>query len=85
MARSNCMKCGDPRFELKEMSPTGSNYKFQAIQCVACGSIAGIVDWYPVGTIGVEIKKTLAEHGEELDHMRSTVTQILDALRRRSP
>ena len=49
MALSKCPKCEKSSFELKELDPTGSNYKFNAIQCAFCGTVVGITDFYNNG------------------------------------
>jgi len=44
MARSRCFKCGNHEFEMKEVEPRGSNYKFLFIQCTRCGGVVGVVN-----------------------------------------
>ncbi len=46
MARSTCTKCGEHRFELVEHEPSRANFKYNFIQCAACGGVAGVVEAY---------------------------------------
>jgi hypothetical protein len=44
MAMSTCIKCGHHGFELKEVEPKGSNFKFYFVQCSSCGGVVGVVN-----------------------------------------
>ena len=48
MAISNCIKCDNTQFELKEFTPTESNFKLQFVQCSRCGGVFGVIDFYNV-------------------------------------
>jgi hypothetical protein len=43
MAMSTCVKCEGNAFELKEVVPNGSNFKFYFVQCSSCGGVVGVV------------------------------------------
>ena len=59
MAFSSCPKCESTRFEMKEMSPTGSKFKVQAVQCSSCGAVVGILDYYNIPALLTKIAKKL--------------------------
>ena len=37
MAQSKCGHCDSTSFEIKEVEPRGSKYKFYFVQCASCG------------------------------------------------
>jgi hypothetical protein len=59
MASSTCVKCGSTRFEIKENSPTGSRFKVMFVQCIACGGVVGIMDYYNIGQLIKDLAKKL--------------------------
>ena len=59
MASSTCIKCGNTRFEVKENSPTGSNFKFIFIQCSNCGGVVGVMDFYNTAQLIHDLAKKL--------------------------
>ncbi len=52
MANSSCPKCGKHAFELVTTHISGSNYKYNFVQCSAygCGTVVGVVDYFHTGT-----------------------------------
>jgi hypothetical protein len=77
MASSNCIRCNNSTFEIKENSPRGSRVKFFLLQCTSCGGVVGMTDYYPVGseTHGLskrleKIERSLASLGTELERLR---------------
>lgn len=58
MAASTCGKCGGHRFELKEVEPTASNYKYMFVQCSSCGVVVGVLDYFNTG----HLLKKIADH-----------------------
>ncbi len=59
MAQSTCVKCGHHSFEMREQSPSGSNFKFLFIQCTSCGGVVGVVDYYNIGATLYGLAKKL--------------------------
>ena len=59
MAMSSCPKCEDHRFEMKESSPTGSEFKIMFIQCASCGTVVGVTDFYNIPSLLGKIAKKL--------------------------
>jgi hypothetical protein len=59
MATSTCVKCGGRHFELKEASPTNSQFKVNFVQCASCGGVVGVLDYYNIGQELQIIKKTI--------------------------
>ena len=51
MAMSTCTKCGNTQFEVKEVSPGESNFKFNFIQCTSCGGVIGVLDYFNIGEL----------------------------------
>lgn len=76
MALTTCVKCGAAPLELKEISPRGSNYKLQAIQCAACGAAIGVVESLNAG-IGIEsLKRELGELKAETHTLKGMLAHI---------
>ena len=59
MAMSSCPKCGTHRFEMKESSPAGSEFKIMFIQCASCGTVVGVTDFYNIPSLLGKIAKKL--------------------------
>jgi hypothetical protein len=51
MAYSKCPKCENSSFEMVEQTPRGSAFKLMFIQCEACKSVAGVMDYYNIGSV----------------------------------
>lgn len=61
MAYSKCPKCDHTHFEVKENSPTHSNFKLLFVQCSSCGTVVGTMDYYNIGTRLTELEKKIDE------------------------
>jgi hypothetical protein len=48
---SKCSKCENTTFEVVNETPVNSNYPLIFIRCVKCQTVAGIIDYYNVGTL----------------------------------
>jgi predicted nucleic-acid-binding Zn-ribbon protein len=46
---STCVKCGNTSFEVKEVSPNGSNFKLIFVQCASCGGVVGVTEYFNIG------------------------------------
>ena len=42
---------------MKDVSPRGSNFKYQFVQCASFGAVVGVMEYYSVG----EMLKNLAK------------------------
>ena len=51
MATSKCPHCDNRTFELKEITPRNSNYKYNVLQCASCGSVLGVTDYFNIGAL----------------------------------
>jgi uncharacterized Zn finger protein len=61
MARSACPKCGKNSFELvTQDNISGSRFKFNFVQCSACGTVVGVVDFNHLPTVLEEVKQEIA-------------------------
>jgi predicted nucleic-acid-binding Zn-ribbon protein len=60
MAISTCVKCDGKRFEVKEASLTGSNFKYYFVQCASCGGVVGVTEFYNIGAL---LKKVASKLG----------------------
>lgn len=36
---------------MREVSPSGSAYKLNFVQCASCGAVVGVLDWYNIGSM----------------------------------
>ncbi len=61
MSTSKCPKCSSTYFQLSENLPSGSNYKLQFVQCSACGSVVGVLEYFNNGVLLQEIKKKVED------------------------
>lgn len=59
MATTTCGKCGGRRFEVSTISPEKSRYKLHAVQCASCGVPIGVVDYYNIGALIIELGRKL--------------------------
>ncbi len=51
MAMSTCVKCNSTSFEIREVTPQDSNFRYNFIQCTKCGGVVGVVDFYNIGSL----------------------------------
>ncbi len=78
---SKCGLCNSFRFELKEVSPNDSRFKFYFIQCASCGNPVGVTDYYNIhDTIKVTDSKIqgLERKINDLDYL---LRQVVSRLR----
>ncbi|VVE06121.1 hypothetical protein PSP20601_02402 [Pandoraea sputorum] len=54
-----CPKCDNTTFETHTISPTGSRYKVNAINCRSCGAVVGVIDYYNTAALLEKIAKKL--------------------------
>ncbi len=59
MAQSACPKCSRHVFELKEVTPAGSQFKLTFVQCSSCGTVVGVIDFYNIPKLLDKIAKKL--------------------------
>lgn len=59
MARSTCPKCDNTRFEVKVVTPNGSNFKLQFVQCSVCGAVVGVLERLNLGSLLILICRQL--------------------------
>ncbi|MGU7844119.1 hypothetical protein ACV22V_32285 [Burkholderia sp. AW33-5] len=59
MATSTCPKCDNTSFETKTISPYGSNFKVNTVQCRSCGAVVGVMDYYNTAVLLEKIAKKL--------------------------
>ena len=71
MAVSSCPKCGGNRFEVKEAEPTGSAYVLAFVQCSACGTVVGVMDYANIGNV-------LVNHGKALKKIAAALRTSVD-------
>lgn len=74
MAISTCAKCGSHFFELKEVSPSGSNFKLFFVQCSICGVPVATQDFYNLGAL-------IHEQTQLMNHLKSRIDNIEHQLR----
>jgi hypothetical protein len=60
MAISKCTKCDGTEFELKEAARMGNTkFKYQLVQCAACGGVVGALDYFNIGAVLAKIAAAL--------------------------
>lgn len=59
MAQTTCGKCGNTRFEMKEVNVTGSNYRHNIIQCKNCGVPVAATEYFNIGHYVTQIAHKL--------------------------
>ena len=83
MAMSTCVKCSGRFFEVKMFEPTGGNYKQNMVQCSACGTQVGVLDYYNVGAQTESLKKQFAEVSAQISRLQRQMDDVLNVLRQR--
>jgi hypothetical protein len=56
---SKCVKCGNTEFEVVNETPVNSNYELIFVRCTKCLTVAGVIDYYNVGTLIKKLAKKL--------------------------
>jgi hypothetical protein len=84
MAQSSCPKCGAHSFEIKEHSPSGSNFKVYLLQCSAfnCGAVVGTMDFHNTAAILANQEKQIAEVAVQANVAAINTSSIIDAINR---
>jgi len=59
MARSSCVKCDHNIFEITEFTPSGADYKINFVQCSKCGGVVGVLDFYNIGQLILNLANRL--------------------------
>jgi len=65
MALSKCPKCDSHRFETTTTEPQSSDFKLIFVQCVSCGAVVGVLDFFNIGNIVQQHSaalKAIADH-----------------------
>jgi hypothetical protein len=66
MAVSTCGNCNSTRFELREHSPSGSEFKLSFVQCASCGTVVGVMDYFNIGSMLEKHEKAIKAIAEKL-------------------
>mgnify|MGYP000058512067 CR=1 FL=1 len=59
MAIPTCTRCNNNQFELKVVTPIGSEYKVNFIQCNKCGVVIGVLEFYEIGALILQLAERL--------------------------
>jgi len=59
LARTTCTHCANHSFELSELTPTSSNFIYQAVQCSGCGVLVAVLDSSNLESMLQRIEKRL--------------------------
>ncbi|KAA4627384.1 hypothetical protein F3B42_08810 [Bacteroides ovatus] len=59
MATSKCPKCDSTRFEMKEGAINGSRFRYNFVQCAACGAVIGVVPFHNTNALLEQIADKL--------------------------
>lgn len=59
---ASCPRCGKSGTTLQQITPTGSNYRLQAVCCsnFGCGAVLGVLDYYNIGAIVKELENKVS-------------------------
>jgi uncharacterized Zn finger protein len=76
MAYSKCPKCDSSQFEVKENSPTYSNFKLLFVQCSNCGAVVGTMDYYNIGARLSELEKKVDRLKSSNDGSSSVISNL---------
>jgi len=71
MAYSKCPHCQNSSFELKEVSPSKSNFKLHFVQCSSCGAPLGTIEYMNIGSL-------LAKQNEAIKRIATAVGVSVD-------
>ncbi|MEK3867665.1 hypothetical protein MHH60_29805 [Paenibacillus sp. FSL H7-0716] len=83
MALSKCGSCGATgRWEITEVSPTRSRFKFFFVQCSNCGVPVGVVDYNHNSSEHDRILEGIAENKKEVGQVKGMLDDIGNALNR---
>lgn len=73
---STCPKCEGHSFRIQEVSPSGSAFKLNFVQCSGCGAPVGIVDFYNTGQLLKQQEKAIHDLTTRLSHIEHAINQI---------
>jgi transcription initiation factor IIE alpha subunit len=76
MAYSKCPSCNNSYFELKENSPTDSQFKLQFVQCSSCGAVVGAMDYWNLGTVSKDIEKKVNKIDSDISSIKSQINTV---------
>lgn len=82
MAFSKCPKCNGTLWELAEVEPGGSNFKWFFVQCSSCGAPVGVVDYFPNTTLKGRIE-AVEKAVASIESQLSTIDYNIRALAQR--
>lgn len=80
---SNCAKCGGGMFKVVEKEPKGSNFKLNFVQCSACNTPIGVLDYYNLGSLIKDQEKTIKNLDHRMSNIEHTLNQIVHFLNQR--
>ncbi len=85
MATSCCPRseCGNSRFEMREIEPKGSRFKYHAIQCAMCGSVVGVVDFSNTGAQIEGLEEEVKRIKRTVANIDGNIVNLAQALSRR--
>ena len=78
---SKCGSCNSFSFELKEVSPTHSRYKFYFIQCGLCGRPVGVTSYYDTHETVEGTNTKINKLESKIDNLEYLLRQVVSKLR----
>jgi len=85
MALSTCIKCGGTTFELRQAEPAGAMYVVVYLQCMSCGGVAGITDYFDIGTVVKQMEAEVKSLQEAVQARDYNVRAIASRRHRTNP
>lgn len=83
MLFSACPRCQHRFFEVREESPSGSNFKLNFVQCASCASVVGVLDYFNIGAMLEKQEAVLDGHAQALQQIDQKLNVLLTDLSRR--
>ncbi len=80
---SKCNACGGMSFELKEVSPHGSAFKMNFIQCQMCGTPFGVTEYFNSHSAIEKTQAHIKKLEDKISQMGNTLDQIVHVLNSR--
>ena len=59
MAQPTCPKCDNKMFEVQTAEPQKSRYKVWFVNCTKCGAVVGVLDYWNIGALVLDLGKRL--------------------------
>ncbi len=73
MAESACPRCGKGELEMVMGKPDKAKFPVSLVQCSACGTVVGVLEYLAIGDAMERHGMVLANHGALLERIAKAV------------